>query len=197
LTAPLTTHGSVTKPSFLSPSFRNRGYTIILLLFVLTAMSIGLMLAVPVWQTQILREKEEELIFRGKQYVEAIRIYQVKNPGKFPASLEELVDPEERCIRKLYPDPMTENGEWRIILMPSMASGRPGQTQTSQKVMIAPLEVLKAINAPKIIGVVSASAEASIRIYLEQETYDRWLFFYGQDPDSFPEIIEYGKDIQE
>jgi type II secretory pathway pseudopilin PulG len=195
LTAHLTTCGSVVNPFF--PATRKRGYTIILLLFVLAAMSIGLMLAVPVWQTQIMREKEEELIFRGKQYVEAIRIYQVKNPGKFPASLEELIDPEERCIRKLYPDPMTINGEWKVILMPTTTSSRPGQTQTAQKVIIAPQGALSAINAPKIAGVVSASTETSIRIYLEQDTYDRWLFFYGQDPNSLPEIIEYGKELKE
>jgi type II secretory pathway pseudopilin PulG len=170
-----------------------RGYTIILLLFVLTAMSIGLMMAVPVWQTQIQREKEEELIFRGKQYVEAIRVYQVKNPGRFPASLEDLIDPEERCIRKLFKDPMTEDGEWKVILMPRLASGKPGQTQSAGKVMIAPQGALIAINSPQIIGVVSASQENSIRLYLEQETYDRWLFYYGQDPNSFPEIIEYGE----
>jgi len=160
-------------------------------------MSIGLMLAVPVWQTQIKREKEEELIFRGNQYVEAIRLYQQKNPGKFPAELKELIDPEQKCIRKLFKDPMTEDGEWKVVLLPNTASGKPGETQTAQKVMIAPQSALSAINSPKIIGVVSSSRESSIRIYMEQETYDMWLFYYGQDGNSMPEIIEYGKEVRE
>ncbi|MBM3303277.1 MAG: hypothetical protein FJY85_25445, partial [Deltaproteobacteria bacterium] len=57
---------------------RNQGYVLLTLLLLLTVLSIGLMVAVPVWQTQIRREKEEELIFRGKQYVEAIRIFQLR-----------------------------------------------------------------------------------------------------------------------
>ena len=47
----------------------NSGYTLIILLFALTVLTLGLMVAFPVWQTQIQREKEEELIFRGNQYV--------------------------------------------------------------------------------------------------------------------------------
>ena len=67
------------------------GYTLIILLFALTVLTLGLMVAVPVWETQIQREKEEELIFRGRQYVEAIRIFQMKYPGSFPKSLDELM----------------------------------------------------------------------------------------------------------
>ena len=76
---------------------KQRGYAIIALMIAISIMSILLMAAVPVWQTVIQREKEEELIFRGKQYVEAIRIYQLKHPGAFPRSLEELY--KDRCIR--------------------------------------------------------------------------------------------------
>ena len=156
-------------------------------------MSIGLLVAVPVWETQIQREKEEELIFRGKQYVEAIRLFQTKNPGSFPKTFDELV--EEKCIRKLYTDPMTEDGEWNIILPFSGISTKKGGSL--QKVLVAPLGVLSSIQNPQIIGVVSSSTRASIKIYLEQETYDRWLFFYGQDPDRFPEIVLYGEDEQD
>lgn len=99
-----------TLPAKFSPS----GYTLLILLFALTVLTLGLMVAVPVWETQIQREKEEELIFRGKQYIEAIRIFRLKKPGAFPRSLEELL--EENCIRRLYKDPMTKSGEWNIIL---------------------------------------------------------------------------------
>ncbi|MCK4759668.1 MAG: type II secretion system protein, partial [Candidatus Aminicenantes bacterium] len=85
---------------------RKKGYVLIILLIAIFVMSIGLLVAIPVWETQIQREKEEELIFRGKQYVEAIRLFQTKYPGSFPKSFDELV--EEKCIRKLFPDPMTK-----------------------------------------------------------------------------------------
>ena len=65
-----------TLPAKFSPS----GYTLLILLFALTVLTLGLMVAVPVWETQIQREKEEELIFRGRQYIEAIRIFRLKKP---------------------------------------------------------------------------------------------------------------------
>jgi len=167
-----------------------KGYVLIILMFALFVMSIGLLVAVPVWETQIQREKEEELIFRGKQYVEAIRLFQTKNPGSFPKSFDELV--EEKCIRKLFTDPMTEDGEWNIILPYSGVSLKKGGT--AQKILVAPQSALSSIQNPQIIGVVSSSTRASIKIYLEQETYDRWLFFYGQDPKTMPEIVNYGED---
>ena len=166
-----------------------KGYTIIILLIVVSIMSIGLLVAVPVWQTQIQREKEEELIFRGKQYVEAIRIYQLKFPGEFPRSLEDLI--EEKCIRRLYKDPITENGEWNIILL---QEGRLRKKKTSvQTIMVAPQGALSKIDKPRIIGVVSSSTEKSVKIYQNQNTYNKWLFFYGQDPEKMPEIIYYGQ----
>ena len=63
---------------------RQKGYTLLILLFAVSILTIGLVVAVPVWQTQIQREKEAELVFRGNQYVEAIRLYQLKKPGAYP-----------------------------------------------------------------------------------------------------------------
>ena len=109
---------------------RQNGYTLLILLFAVSIVSIGLIVAVPVWQTQIQREKEEELIFRGNQYVEAVRLYQQKKPGVFPGALEELV--EEKCLRRLYKDPMTSHGEWNVILPYQRgAPARPRQPRRS------------------------------------------------------------------
>lgn len=177
------------------------GYTLIILMFVIFLISIGLMVAAPVWQTQIQRELEEELIFRGKQYIEAVRLYQSKHPGQFPKNFDVLL--EERCIRHPYKDPMTVHGEWDIILIhPSAASrrqpARRGQTeqagQAPQKVLIAPQAMLGFIQNPQIIGIVSHSNKESKKIYMNQTTYDRWLFFYGQDPEKLPEIIYYDQE---
>lgn len=180
---------------------KSKGYILLILIFGVFILSIGLLVAVPVWQTQIQREKEEELIFRGNQYVEAIRLFQRKNPGSFPKSLDELY--EEKCIRRLYEDPMSENGEWNIILPFSGIApkkGRRGQRAEAsgqglaQKILVAPQSALSSIQNPQIIGVASSSTAQSIKIYLEQETYDKWLFFYGMDPDNMPEIVYYGEN---
>ena len=165
------------------------GYTLILLLLILTVLAIGLMVAWPVWQTQIRREKEEELIFRGRQVVEAIRLFQAKNPGRFPLSLQELY--EKRFLRRLYKDPMTSSGEWNYILLPG--SARPGAGGTGQQVLLVPQAALASISSPQILGVASPSSRTSLRTYNGAQSYDQWLFFYGQDPRSRPEVIRLGK----
>jgi type II secretory pathway pseudopilin PulG len=181
-------------------------------MFMVFVMSIGLMIAVPVWQTQIQREKEEELIFRGKQYVEAIRLFQRKKPGTFPKDFEELI--EEKCLRRLYEDPMGPDGKWNIILLSQSPvarrtrqprqttrrtneqTGRTGRGEPGsvQRVLVAPQAALSAIDNPQIIGVVSASTQESIKIYNNKKSYDKWLFFYGQDPENLPEIVYYGQE---
>lgn len=172
-----------------------KGYVIIILMLAVFAIAIGMLVAVPFWQTEVRREKEEELIFRGKQYVEAVRLFTAKNPGRFPTTLKELL--EKKFLRKLYKDPMTESGEWMIILNPATsASGSEPRSSggTGQEVLLVPEKSLSSVRQPVILGVASSSMKQSIRIYNDQETYDRWLFYYGQDPEKLPKITRYGEN---
>lgn len=172
---------------------RNKGYTLIILMISVAVMSIGLLVAIPVLKTQLQREKEEELIFRGKQYIEAIRLFQIKYPGRFPKTLEQLL--EEKCVRKLYEDPMTKDDEWNVILHHEGISSK--KKRAAQKILIAPQRALPSIDNPQILGVVSSSTQESIKIYNDQTAYDKWLFYYGQDPKKMPEIIYYGQTEKE
>lgn len=78
------------------------------------------MVAAPSVRTERQREKEEEMIWRGKQYVRAIKLYYRKN-GKFPTSIEDLTEPKMgslRYLRQAYKDPMNkEDGTWRLIFV--------------------------------------------------------------------------------
>ena len=196
------------------PARSENGFMLLIVMFAIFLLTLGLMLAMPVWKTQIQRELEVELIFRGEQYVEAVRVFQTKNPGNFPSSFDELL--EEKFIRRLYPDPMTAEGEWNVILLHDRtpAQGQRGarstraarrrgtagaqpqqqQAQAPQRILIAPQSALAAIENARIIGVVSSSDQQSIRIHNEQTSYDKWLFFYGQDPEKMPEIVYYGQE---
>jgi hypothetical protein len=64
------------------------------------------------------REKEKEMIWRGKQYTRGIKLY-YRKMGKFPTSMEDLTKPKLgslRFMRKAYKDPMNkEDGSWRLI----------------------------------------------------------------------------------
>ena len=168
---------------------RRAGYVLIILTFAAFLLAIGLLVAVPVLQTEIQREKEEELIFRGKQYAEAVRIFVQKNPGRYPSSLKELLD--KKCIRRLFRDPFGPEGQWNVVLTTGKA---PTGKESAQEVLVAPERALPAIKNPMVLGVVSSSTARSVKIYNDQESHDKWLFYFGQDPKKPPKIVYYGEE---
>ena len=97
----------------------NGGYAMAALLVTLAVMSVILGMALPVWRTVVQREKEEELIFRGRQYARAIQLFQRKYAAAYPASIDVLV--EQKFLRKKYQDPMTKGGEFEVIYQGTLA----------------------------------------------------------------------------
>src|SRR5262245_5226385 len=90
------------------------GFSLAALIFFATAVSILLAAAVPVYQMQAKREMEEELIFRGEEYMRAIQKYQ-RRVGVFPSSIEQLVSTYQlRFLRRPYKDPITGE-DFRLI----------------------------------------------------------------------------------
>lgn len=115
---------------------REGGFSLVMLVMVVTVLGIGLAAALPRWSEMIRRDKEEELISRGFQYVEAIRLFQ-RRFQRYPTTLDELIKVKPRCIRRLWKDPMTENGRWAIIYFGQGAqltpiSGVPNPAQAGQ-----------------------------------------------------------------
>ena len=98
------------------------GYNLVMLMVLLTVLNIMIAASLPSWSSVIRREKEEELIFRGLQYAEAIRLFKNRFE-RDPVRLEELIEVQPRMIRKLWKDPMTEDGKWAMI--PAQAPGQP------------------------------------------------------------------------
>ena len=92
---------------------QEKGYVLLGIAIGIVILGIFMGAAVPVWQHVMQREREEELMWRGMQYVGAIERYQKKFPGAYPPTVEILV--EQKFLRRAYKDPMTEDGEWRII----------------------------------------------------------------------------------
>lgn len=108
----------------------HRGFTLVGMIVVFTVMTVMVSAAMPMWSKIIQREREEELIFRGLQYAEAIRVFQLRN-GRYPLRLEELVIVRPRSIRQLWTDPMTDSGEWGLIYAQAdrgRRTGRRGQS---------------------------------------------------------------------
>ena len=101
---------------------RQQGFTLVALVVITTVMTILVAAAMPMWSQIVKRDREAELIFRGLQYAEAIRVFQQRF-GRQPVSLEELLNANPRCLRQLWKDPMTEDGEWSLVVA---QPGRPG-----------------------------------------------------------------------
>src|ERR1051326_1616325 len=90
------------------------GFALAVLIFFLTAASILIAVTVPVYQMQAKRAEEEELIFRGEEYVRAIQKFQRKF-GAWPPSIDALVETNGiRFLRKAYKDPITDK-PFRLI----------------------------------------------------------------------------------
>ena len=79
------------------------GYNLVMLVVAITVLNILVAVILPVWSHQARREKEEEAIFRGLQYAEAIRVFQLRF-GRFPTALKELIEVEPPSIRQLWED---------------------------------------------------------------------------------------------
>jgi type II secretory pathway pseudopilin PulG len=184
-------------------SSREAGYNLVVLMIAITVMTAMLAAMLPLVSTEIRRDKEEELVFRGFQYVEAIRIFQNRN-HRLPIKLSELVEVKPRCIRQLWKDPMTEDGMWGIILhnndlqplnppppgrqLPPGQTPPPGRTpppgsvpNTSDPQTSDPngLDIPKngdVVAVGPILGVYSKSHQKSILIFYGHERYDEWRF---------------------
>src|SRR5271155_5353003 len=95
-----------------------RGYALLLIMFSLALLAATAMTVAPNILTEGRREKEQEMIWRGKQYARAVKLYNTKL-GHFPTSLDDLTKPKTgsiRFMRQAYKDPMNkEDGSWRLI----------------------------------------------------------------------------------
>src|SRR3989475_11925931 len=103
------------------------GAILIVFMVTLAVAAIALGAAVQAWSTTWRRDNEEELIFRGNQYVDAIISYRKEHGGQFPLNLQDLYKPgprRPRYIRRLYKEPIGKDGEGGLLyLMPGGQSG--------------------------------------------------------------------------
>jgi len=105
---------------------RQRGFTYLGLLVLIAVMGWMLAATGEVWSTVQQRQREQELLFVGNQYREAIRQYYERSPAaakRYPATLEDLLLDKrypnvQRYLRKLYPDPMTGIPQWGLLRAP-------------------------------------------------------------------------------
>ena len=181
------------------------------LLVSLAVMAVLMSVALPVWRHEMQREKEAELVWRGQQYMRAIRLFQARTQT-LPTSIDLLV--QGHYLRKKYKDPIT-NDDFELV----GAGGVPGQTSQPGQAgqpgrggaptggagvtvgggrgsFSSPATPFSATTssstsgtAPSgtvaggMMGVRSKSKSESIRLYLGRNHYNEWQFlFVNQQP---------------
>jgi type II secretory pathway pseudopilin PulG len=94
-----------------------QGYALLLILFLLAVLALSTVAMAPTIISSVQREKEKEMVWRGRQYTRGVRMYYTKMK-RFPTSLDDLTKPKTglRFMRQAYKDPMNAtDGSWRLI----------------------------------------------------------------------------------
>jgi type II secretory pathway pseudopilin PulG len=150
-----------------APTPRPRGVVLLALLLAMALAGIAALAAVDVWAVSRQHEREQQLLYAGEQYRQALRHYYygapAGTPRVFPDSLADLLDDTRfpvpvHHLRRLYRDPITGNAEWGELRV-----------------------------ADRIVGVYSLSEQAPLKkagfsgpnataLFADAVTYRDWVF---------------------
>jgi len=169
------------------------------LLVAMSVMAVLMGAALPVWNKQAQREREEEYLFRAHEYARGVMKFQHKYGAAFPPSLDVLV--EQRFVRRKYKDPLSGQ-DFQPVYQTAGPLGQPGvgtaggTTQPGQIAQGTPSSGFGSTatlgqtggtstgsqgpaqpGAP-VIGVVSKSKATSIKVYNGRTRYDQWAVTY-------------------
>lgn len=191
-------------------SISQAGFTLVMFVMIIAVMSIMMGAAVQSISFQMQREREAELIFRGEQYVEAIRLYKVRY-GRNPMRLKEIWEADPKVIRKKWKDPITDSENWGIIFVgqegrgvgrnlglngtpgaetplptgtPAIGGGRGGRGRSGQGNNNGLPPGVSRNDEGELIGPIagvhSNSCDESIRVYQGRNSYCEWEFVYKE-----------------
>lgn len=162
---------------------RSRGYTLVALAIGMTVMLVLVAAILPLASTEAQRDKESELIFRGLQYAEGIRVFR-RRYGRYPNTLKELIEVKPRSVRKLWKDPITSSDNWGIVRVGDPATGAVVRPEPGSLPTPTPAPT-KAPGAPKppgsdsplpVAGVYSKSGKKAYRLWEGRDVYSDWKF---------------------
>ncbi len=182
---------------------RAGGYAMAALLVGMSIMAILMGAALPVWNKQAQREREEEYLFRAHEYARAVMKFRQRIANTNPPSVDVLV--QQRFLRRKYRDPISGE-DFQLVYQTAGAGIQPGGPGNSTPGGVVPpgggspaggfgslpgagTSTSGAGGTPSagtgapvpgagIIGVVSKSKATSIKIYNGRTRYDQWAVTY-------------------
>lgn len=101
------------------------GHLLVGLMVLIAVMLIMLTATGQSWVFIIRRDAEAELIFRGEEYARALAFYKAET-GSYPLELKALMQRgphRHRFIRRLYKDPLSDDGKWGLIYLSPTGKG--------------------------------------------------------------------------
>ncbi|HEV2762357.1 MAG TPA: type II secretion system protein [Pyrinomonadaceae bacterium] len=194
-----------------APRRGERGYTLVALLALMTVMMLAVTAAAPSLRQQSQRNLEEEAIARGEEVAAAIRLYALAK-NQLPTSIDQLLEGVNVGTKKVQimrpfaaRDPLTEDGEWRLIKetdralidfqldLTRYADNRPVQPKPLPGVRGLPRvtgivdtgsreerpcdEVEEpTLSGGPFVGVASASTRESVIAYFGIQCHSQWVF---------------------
>jgi type II secretory pathway pseudopilin PulG len=147
------------------------GFAMAALLVAMAVMAVVMSMLLPVWHTLSVREKEEELMFRGQQYDRAIQLFRKKNAAPGPPNVDALI--QGRFLRKKFTDPIT-GADFDFVGVNAAPPNARGAQQQPQQPQPPPPR-----GFGQLIGSVRSKSKAhSFREPDGATTYDQWQFNY-------------------
>ncbi|MEX0880257.1 MAG: type II secretion system protein [Thermoanaerobaculia bacterium] len=106
---------------------KTSGFTLVGVVVGIAILTILIAAVGPSIATIVQRDKEIELVFRGKQYARSIVAFQ-KRYGRYPNELKELFALRPRSIRQLWREPLCNCDDgWQVIIAGSPEAVPMGQ----------------------------------------------------------------------
>jgi type II secretory pathway pseudopilin PulG len=158
-------------------NFRGVAYIALLVTIIIIGISLGA--AGKYWSNVMLRDKEEELIYRGDQYRRAIERYVSAVPGSqvYPQNIDELLKDNrtaagKRHLRQKYKDPIS--GEDFVEIRNPLNKSIIGVHSPSEK------EPLKKAGFPEAYNTSPKDTQpgfpADMNNFSNKNKYSEWLF---------------------
>ncbi len=173
-----------------------RGYTLVAVVIGIAILTILIAAVGPSVATVMKRDREQELLFRGKQYARAIGLFQ-RRFGRYPTALKELYENRPRTIRKLWKDPMCGCDDWYLLIqgtpdaypgggpvppVPGPAFGPPpGVPGAPQRTPTPGFSgrIGEPAKVGPIAGVRSKVHKEALQQWRGRKFYDEWRFIVG------------------
>ena len=152
------------------------GFTYMGLMMIIAISGIAMASVGIVWQQDMQREREKELLFIGEEYRKAIGSYYENSPNatkQFPTTLQDLLIDNrgptiKHHIRKLYLDPFMRDKDWDLIMLDSRIFGVRSNS--------------------KLVPIKKTGFPTFYDAFSEAASYSDWHFFYtpGSNPVTLP-----------